>query len=209
MLRLSSAALMALALAACSTTPPPAPAPAPAPAPVAMPEPAPVVAAPAPAPAPVPPAPEPVAAPAPAAVVVAPPPATPAPTLESKAKAVPLAPHLDPASDISRVRSVYFDFDRAVLRADATPVIEMHGKYLSGAGAVQAVVEGNTDERGSSEYNLALGQRRAEAVVKQLKITGAKDNQLEATSYGKERPAAAGHDEGAWSQNRRADIRYK
>jgi peptidoglycan-associated lipoprotein len=141
--------------------------------------------------------------------VVAPPPATPAPTLESKAKAVPLAPHLDPASDISRVRSVYFDFDRAVLRADATPVIEMHGKYLSGAGAVQAVVEGNTDERGSSEYNLALGQRRAEAVVKQLKITGAKDNQLEATSYGKERPAAAGHDEGAWSQNRRADIRYK
>jgi peptidoglycan-associated lipoprotein len=147
-------------------------------------------------------------APAPAPVVVAPP-ATPAPTVESKAKPMALAPHLDPANDLSRVRSVYFDFDRAVLRADATPVIEMHGKYLAGAGDLKVVVEGNTDERGSSEYNLALGQRRAEAVVKQLKVIGAKDSQLEATSYGKERPAAAGHDEGAWSQNRRADIVYK
>jgi peptidoglycan-associated lipoprotein len=122
---------------------------------------------------------------------------------------VPLAPHQDPNSDIARARSVYFDFDRAVLRPDATAIIELHGKYLAGAADVKAVVEGNTDERGGSEYNLALGQRRAEAVLKQLKVIGAKDSQLEATSYGKERPAAAGHDEGAWSQNRRADIRYK
>jgi peptidoglycan-associated lipoprotein len=130
---------------------------------------------------------------------------TPAPVPQVKA----LAPHLDPANALTQSRSVYFDYDRAVLRADATPVVELHGKYLAGAADVKAVVEGNTDERGSSEYNLALGQRRAEAVLKQLKVIGAKDSQLEATSYGKERPAATGHDEGAWSQNRRADIRYK
>jgi peptidoglycan-associated lipoprotein len=124
-------------------------------------------------------------------------------------KPVALAPHLDPNSALMRARSVFFDFDRDTLRDDARPVVETHGKYLSGAGELKAVVEGNTDERGSSEYNLALGQRRAEVVVKALKVMGAKDGQLEAISYGKERPVASGHDEGAWAQNRRADIRYK
>ena len=69
-------------------------------------------------------------------------------------------------------------------------------------------MEGNADERGSAEYNLALGQKRAEAVVKALKIYGAKDGQLEAVSWGEERPVASGHDEAAWAQNRRADIVY-
>jgi peptidoglycan-associated lipoprotein len=135
--------------------------------------------------------------------------AKPAPAPIVAPKPTALAPHLDPNSSLMRARSVYFDFDRDTLRDDARPVVETHGKYLGGAADVKAVVEGNADERGSSEYNLALGQRRAEVVVKSLKVMGAKDGQLEAVSYGKERPVANGHDEGAWSQNRRADIRYK
>jgi peptidoglycan-associated lipoprotein len=124
-------------------------------------------------------------------------------------KPVALAPHLDPNSALNRSHSVFFDFDSAVLRGDAASVIELHGKYLAGAAGVKARVEGNTDERGGAEYNLALGQRRADAVVSQLKVMGAKGEQLEAVSYGKERPAATGHDEGAWAQNRRADIKYR
>jgi peptidoglycan-associated lipoprotein len=136
-------------------------------------------------------------------------PAKPEPAPIVAPKAVALPPHLDPNSALSRAKSVYFDFDRDTLRDDARPVVETHGKYLAGASEVKAVVEGNADERGSSEYNLALGQRRAEVVLKSLKVMGAKDGQLEAISYGKERPVATGHDEAAWGQNRRADIRYK
>lgn len=152
-----------------------------------------------PPPAPVPPAPTP----------VAPPPApapTPAPAPVAAAPALPL--YLDPNSPIYKERSVYFDFDVFSIKSDYDAMLERHGRYLTSNPSLAIKVEGNTDERGSAEYNLALGQKRAEAVVKALKIYGVKDNQLEAISWGKERPKATGHDEASWAQNRRADLAY-
>ena len=105
-------------------------------------------------------------------------------------------------------RSVYFDFDSYVVREDGKPVVEAHGKYLSNHKDRKILIQGNTDERGGSEYNLALGQKRAEAVRKALTVMGVSDSQLEAVSFGKEKPKATGHDEAAWSQNRRADLAY-
>jgi peptidoglycan-associated lipoprotein len=96
-----------------------------------------------------------------------------------------------------------------VIRADDRPVVELHGKYLASAPAVKVVIEGNADERGSSEYNLALGNKRAQAVVQSLKLLGARDAQLEAVSYGEERPMATGSTEEAWAKNRRADVKYR
>ncbi len=87
--------------------------------------------------------------------------------------------------------------------------IEAHGKYLAANIQRKIVIQGNTDERGGTEYNLALGQRRAEAVRKTLSLIGVSDSQMEAVSFGKENPKDSGHDEAAWSQNRRADIVYK
>lgn len=119
-----------------------------------------------------------------------------------------LPAYLDPSSSIYKNRSVYFDFDKYTVKSEFNALVEDHGKFLSANPNVQVKVEGNTDERGGAEYNLALGQKRAEAVVKALKVLGAKDSQLEAVSYGKEKPKAAGHDEAAYSQNRRADLVY-
>jgi peptidoglycan-associated lipoprotein len=190
--RLALTALMLTVLAACSSTPPAAP---------ATPAPAPVVTAPAPA-APVAKAPAPAPTPTPAPVADT----KPAPSTNLQSKALPA--HLDPNSDISRQRSVYFDFDRAVVKPEATPVIQSHGKYLAANPTLAIRIEGNTDERGSSEYNLALGNKRAEAVRQALKLIGARDSQMEAISYGELHPKASGHDEAAWSQNRRADLQY-
>ncbi|MBP5991234.1 MAG: peptidoglycan-associated lipoprotein Pal [Piscinibacter sp.] len=146
------------------------------------------------------------ATPAPAAAP-APKPAA-AATPASTVTAVNLPAHLDPNSAISKERSVYFDFDDFSIKPAYTALVERHGKYLAATAGLTAKVEGNADERGSAEYNLALGQKRAEAVVKALKIYGAKDGQLEAVSWGEERPVSSGHDEAAWAQNRRADIVY-
>jgi len=120
-----------------------------------------------------------------------------------------LAAHLDPNSPIYRDRSVYFDFDDAVVKSDGLTLIERQGQYLARNPMLKVRVEGNTDERGGSEYNLALGQRRAEAVKKGLLVGGVKETQIETVSYGKERPKAAGHDEASWAQNRRGDIVYQ
>ena len=103
-------------------------------------------------------------------------------------------------------RIVYFDFDSYVVKDDYRPVIEANAKVLSGNRKMKMAVEGHTDDRGSSEYNLALGQRRAEAVVKSLTLLGAEGTQLEAVSFGKERPAVQGEDEAAWAKNRRAEL---
>ncbi len=105
-------------------------------------------------------------------------------------------------------RSVYFDFDAYVVKDEFAPVVSAHGKYLSNHKERKVIIQGNTDERGGSEYNLALGQKRAEAVRKSLTVIGVPDSQMEAVSLGKEKPKAAGHDEAAWAQNRRADIVY-
>ena len=103
-------------------------------------------------------------------------------------------------------RVVYFDFDSYIVKDDYRPVIEANAKVLSADRKRHMAVEGHTDDRGSSEYNLALGQRRAEAVVKSLTLLGAEQTQLEAVSFGKERPAVQGEDEAAWAKNRRAEL---
>lgn len=149
---------------------------------------------------------------APAPVVTAAPAPTPAPApmpaAESKVTSVMLPAHLDPKSLISTDRSVYFDYDVFAINSKYTPLIERQGKYLASSASLSVKIEGNADERGSSEYNLALGQKRAEAVLAALKIYGAKAGQLEAVSWGKEKPKATGHDEAAWAQNRRVDLVY-
>jgi peptidoglycan-associated lipoprotein len=109
---------------------------------------------------------------------------------------------------LGRERSVYFEFDDTAVRGEYAPLIQRHGQYLQSHPSMKVVVQGNTDERGGSEYNLALGQRRAEAVRAALRVYGVRDAQVEAVSFGEERPQADGHDEGAWRQNRRADIVY-
>lgn len=154
--------------------------------------------------------PAPARAPAPAAGSA---PSMPAPGGSAKgvapsSSATTLLPHLDPNSAISRERSVYFDFDDFSVKSEYTALIERHGKYLISQPALAIRIEGNADERGSSEYNLALGQKRAQAVLRALKLYGVDDARMEAVSWGKERPKATGHDEAALAQNRRADLVY-
>lgn len=106
-------------------------------------------------------------------------------------------------------RVVYFDFDSFTLRDDAKPVIEGHAKVLIAQKARKLTIEGHTDDRGGREYNLALGQKRAEAVLRSLVLLGAAESQLEAVSFGKERPASEGGDEAAWAKNRRAELKER
>jgi len=120
----------------------------------------------------------------------------------------PIDPFTDPANPLSK-KSVFFDFDSFSVKAEFQPVIEAHGKFLASNSGRRITVEGNTDERGGREYNLALGQKRAEAVKQRLLLMGARDGQIETVSFGKEKPRASGSTEDAWAQNRRADIVYK
>lgn len=119
-----------------------------------------------------------------------------------------LAAYLDPSNPLSREKSVFFDFDQYAVKSEGQRVLEMHGKYLVDHAALKIRVEGNADEQGGAEYNLALGQKRADAVVKVLKVFGVKDAQMEAVSFGKEKPKALGHDEQSRAQNRRVDLGY-
>lgn len=149
--------------------------------------------------------PEPAAeAPKPAPVAAAPeePKAAPAPM--ARAEADPLN---DPNSILAK-RSTYYPFDVSVVQEEDKPVVQAHAKYLSEHANRNVRLEGNCDERGSTEYNLALGQRRADGVKKMLQLGGAKAGQLESVSYGEEKPRASGHDEASWAQNRRTDIKY-
>ena len=106
----------------------------------------------------------------------------------------------------SMARIVYFDFDSYVVKDEYRPTVDANAKVLAADRKKHVAVEGHTDERGGSEYNLALGQKRAEAVAKSMTLLGANDNQIEAVSFGKERPAVQGGDEEAWAKNRRAEI---
>src|SRR6476619_3334101 len=120
--------------------------------------------------------------------------------------------NVDPLNDPKGVlanRSVYFDFDSYVVRDDGKPVVENHSAYLSKHKERKVLIQGNTDERGGTEYNLALGQKRAEAVRKSLSLLGVPDTQMEAVSFGKEKPKALGSDEASYAENRRADIVYQ
>lgn len=144
-------------------------------------------------------------APAPAAA-----PEAPAPVAQAPAEAAPVSTDaLDDANSILAKREAFFDFDKSIIKADDKPAIQAHGQYLGGRPDRSVTVEGNCDERGSSEYNIGLGNRRADAVKKMLIVSGAKAGQISTVSYGEERPRATGHNEAAWSQNRRADIVYK
>ena len=107
-----------------------------------------------------------------------------------------------------RERQVYFAFDDARVISKYDALLDAHAAFLSRNPAVKVTVEGNTDERGSAEYNLALGQRRADAVSKALVLRGANAAQLDTRSWGKEKPVASGHDEESWTRNRRADLVY-
>ena len=121
------------------------------------------------------------------------------------------AAEVDPLNDPKGVlakRSVYFDFDQYAVREDGKPVVTAHGAYLAKNKDRKILIQGNTDERGGREYNLALGQKRAEAVRKALAAVGAGEGQMEAVSLGKEKPKALGSDEASWAENRRADIVY-
>ena len=111
----------------------------------------------------------------------------------------------DAASQLPRV--VYFDFDSFVVKDEYRSVVEAHARRMSADRKRRMIVEGHTDERGGREYNLALGQKRADAVVRSMVLLGAQDGQLEAVSFGKERPAAQGSDEAAWAKNRRAELK--
>jgi peptidoglycan-associated lipoprotein len=106
-------------------------------------------------------------------------------------------------------RVVYFDFDSFVIRPEFQAVIESNAKLLRADTSRKAAIEGHTDERGGREYNLALGQKRAEAVRKALRLLGVADNQLEAVSFGKEKPAVQGATEAAMEKNRRAEISFR
>jgi len=126
-------------------------------------------------------------------------------TPQSQVTTVDLAKPVAATSGPGRI--VYFDFDSFVLKDEFKPVVEGNAKQLSGNRGKRIVIEGHTDERGGREYNLALGQKRAESVVKSLALLGVTETQMEAVSFGKERPAAAGSDESAWAKNRRAELK--
>jgi peptidoglycan-associated lipoprotein len=146
---------------------------------------------------------EPAATSAPAATETAAPVTAPAQTapVSSEATAAANAEAAAPAE-----RSIYFPFDVDAVPASDRATVQAHGEYLAKNKNAKVRVEGNADERGSSEYNLALGQRRANNVKKLLILSGAKSSQIETVSFGEEKPRCADHSEACWSQNRRADI---
>lgn len=129
-------------------------------------------------------------------------------TKSASAAQAAVDPLNDPASILAK-RSVYYPFDVDAVQDADKPMVQAHGKYLASNADRKVRLEGNCDERGSNEYNLGLGQRRADGVKKMLELSGAKASQLESISYGEEKPRASGHDEASWSQNRRTDIKYK
>ncbi len=106
-------------------------------------------------------------------------------------------------------RVIYFDFDSFVVKPEYQPLVDQHARFLQANRGRTVAVEGHTDERGSREYNLALGQKRAEAVRRALTLVGASDAQVEAVSFGEEKPAVAGSTEDAYAKNRRVEIRYR
>jgi peptidoglycan-associated lipoprotein len=113
-----------------------------------------------------------------------------------------------PLAGLLAQRLVYFDFDSSEIKGEGTSVVAAHGKYLATNHDTRVRLEGHTDERGSREYNIGLGERRAQAVRRALLLQGAADTQISTVSYGEERPAVPGHDEEAWAKNRRVEIVY-
>jgi peptidoglycan-associated lipoprotein len=113
-----------------------------------------------------------------------------------------------PQAGLLAKRIIYFDFDSSEIKGDGTDIVGAHAKYLANNPTARIRLEGHTDDRGSREYNIGLGERRAQSVRRALLLQGATEAQLSTVSYGAERPAVAGHDEAAWSKNRRVEIVY-
>jgi peptidoglycan-associated lipoprotein len=111
----------------------------------------------------------------------------------------------DPRNILSK-RNVYFDYDQFTVKDEYKPIVEAHAKYLQANRGARAIIQGNTDERGTREYNIALGQKRADAVKNLMLLLGATEIQIETVSFGKEKPRRESHDESSWTENRRADI---
>src|SRR5882672_6815716 len=137
------------------------------------------------------------------------------PAVQTPAQALPVSPPLAarpvqpaaPQIDISK-RSVFYDYDKYDIKDEYRPVLQAHGKYLAENRGKKMLIQGNCDERGSREYNIALGQRRAESVKRMLVLMGATESQIEPVSLGEEKPRCGDHNEGCWSQNRRSDMLY-
>jgi len=130
----------------------------------------------------------------------------------SNENAATSSPTLNPLTDPNNIlskRSVYFDFDKYQVKDKYKSMVLSHARYLRENSNASVRLEGSADERGSREYNLALGQRRADSVKRVMTLSGTKESQIESISYGEEKPRAIGHNEGAWAENRRADIRYQ
>src|SRR5262245_28405374 len=121
--------------------------------------------------------------------------------------AVQTDPLKDPNSGLAK-RSVFYDLDKYDVKDEYRPLLQAHGRYLAEHRGSKMLVQGNCDERGSREYNIALGQRRAEGVKRMLVLMGATDSQVEPVSLGEEKPRCNDHTEGCWSQNRRSDMLY-
>src|SRR5579872_3061929 len=113
-----------------------------------------------------------------------------------------------PQGGLLAKRVIYFDFDSSEIKAEGTEIVAAHAKYLASHATARVRLEGNTDERGSREYNIGLGDRRAQAVRRALLLQGVNEGQITTVSYGEERPADPGHDESAWAKNRRVEIVY-
>lgn len=133
-------------------------------------------------------------------------------TSDTRAVAPLTTGSVDPLNDPKGVlaqRSIYFDYDSFIVKDEFKPVVEAHARYLIANKGRRIIIQGNTDERGGREYNLALGQKRAEAVRRALSLLGVPDQQMEAVSLGEEKPKATGSDEAAFAENRRADLAYQ
>ena len=129
------------------------------------------------------------------------------PVKPADSKPIAANPLKDPGNILSK-RSIYYDYDSAVVKDEFKPLVTAHARYLTQNRGARMVIQGNTDERGSREYNIALGQRRADSVKQMMILLGAQEAQIESVSFGEEKPRATGKDEAAFSENRRSDIVY-
>jgi len=135
--------------------------------------------------------------------------ATPAPGAAAASPSAPTGAPIEQApSDLLSKRSVFYDYDKYDIKDEYRPILQAHAKYLAANRGKKMLVQGNCDERGSREYNIALGQRRAEGVKRTLLLMGAAGSQIEAVSLGEEKPRCSDHSESCWSQNRRGDMLY-
>jgi peptidoglycan-associated lipoprotein len=120
-----------------------------------------------------------------------------------------LPPELTDPKNILSKRSIYFDYDKYDVRSEFKDLVTAHAKFLANNRQYKILIQGNTDDRGSREYNLALGQKRADAIKKMVTLLGAREEQVESVSLGKEKPKNEGQNEAAWAENRRGDILYQ